>query len=470
MKRIRLPILLIMCIYTVTLISCIKEKTIIDDTLPEAGNTTEVTFAVSMPGLSQNISTYAITDNEENKVSTIDVLVFEMSGGNEKYAYRVAGRNIRPLTANSIRFQATVQTDNTKKYRLVAIANARAAVNSNSIDYTVGTAKASILDKLLIDKPGVWNTTSSADYSPLPMWGESLPDLSITGSTGTIALNMLRSQARVDVKVEPTLAPVFRMTSISVYNSNANGRIAPEASRYNVGEKKVTSPSIPTTLQTNSTPLVYNISNPLKSEQEIYLFEKAAASAGVSGALSLIIGGHYDGSSTETYYKLEFLSAAATPVPLAVLRNHKYVFNIKEVSGEGYLTKAAALSGKPSNIQGSVVTINLGDMPVIYFDEHYYLAMQTDLVNFMTSQGTGQFYKIKTDFPGGWTWESDQPSWLSMNPHINGGNEGANIIVGLLPGIGDNPRHGILTITAGKIRARIKVYQGYGTNPLPDIP
>ncbi|EEI91755.1 hypothetical protein HMPREF0765_2652, partial [Sphingobacterium spiritivorum ATCC 33300] len=109
-----------------------------------------------------------------------------MSGGNEKYAYRVAGRNIRPLTANSIRFQATVQTDNTKKYRLVAIANARAAVNSNSIDYTVGTAKASILDKLLINKPGVWNTTSSADYSPLPMWGESLPDLSITGSTGTI--------------------------------------------------------------------------------------------------------------------------------------------------------------------------------------------------------------------------------------------------------------------------------------------
>ncbi|EEI91754.1 hypothetical protein HMPREF0765_2651 [Sphingobacterium spiritivorum ATCC 33300] len=72
MERIRLPILLIMCIYTVTLISCIKEKTIIDDTLPEAGNTTEVTFAVSMPGLSQNISTYAITDNEENKVSTIE--------------------------------------------------------------------------------------------------------------------------------------------------------------------------------------------------------------------------------------------------------------------------------------------------------------------------------------------------------------------------------------------------------------
>lgn len=472
MERIRLPILLMMCIYTATLISCIKEKTIIDDTPPDSGNTTEVTFAVSMPGLSQNISTYAISDNEENKVSTVDVLVFEVVNANtENFVYRMRGRNIRPLTANSIQFQVTMQTHATKLYRFVVIANARTEVDA--INYpTSGTdaLKASILSKLIFSNTGIWNTSSPTDYKVFPMWGESPNPYTVNTNLGTISLNLLRSLARVDVNVEPTLAPIFRMTSISVYNSNANGRIAPEASKYNVGEKKVTAPSIPSSLQTNSTPLVYNISNPLKSEQEIYLFEKtASSSAGVSGALSLIIGGHYKGSSTETYYKLEFLSSAATPVPLAVLRNHKYAFKIREVSGEGYLTKEAALSGKPSNIQGSVVTLNLGDMPVIYFDEHYYLAMETDLVNYPTNQAKGQFYKIKTDFPGGWTWTSDQPSWLSMNPYNNGTSDGANISVEINQG-NPVPRYGILTITAGKIRARIKVYQGYGTNPLPIIP
>lgn len=108
-------------------------------------------------------------------------------------------------------------------------------------------------------------------------------------------------------------------------------------------------------------------------------------------------------------------------------------------------------------------------MPVIYFDEHYYLAMETDLVNYPTNQAKGQFYKIKTDFPGGWTWTSDQPSWLSMNPYNNGTSDGANISVEINQG-NPVPRYGILTITAGKIRARIKVYQGYGTNPLPIIP
>ncbi|EFK59257.1 FimB/Mfa2 family fimbrial subunit [Sphingobacterium spiritivorum] len=473
MERIRLPILLIMCIYTVTLISCIKEKTIIDDTNTETNGTKEVSFTASMPGLSQNISTYAISDNEENKVTTIDILVFEMTGSTEKYAYRVAGRNIRPLTANSIQFQATLQAHATKKYRLVAIANARTTVNAAS--YTVGALKSDILKNLVINKPGVWNTTSSADYSPLPMSGESEPNLSINSNTGSITLNMIRIQARVDVIVEPTLITRFQMTSISVYNSNSNARIAPSATTTGSNGPIVTAPSLPASPQINSSPLVYipdpvTPPNTVNSRQQIYLFEKnAAASAGASGALSLIIGGYYDGSSTETYYKLEFLSKEAAPIPLAVLRNHKYEFKIKEVSGAGYPTKEAALTGKPSNIQGSVVTLNLSDMPIIYFDEHYYLAMETDLVNYPTNQAKGQFYKIKTDFPGGWTWTSDQPSWLSMNPYNNGTSDGANISVEINQG-NPVPRHGILTITAGKIRARIKVYQGYGTNPLPIIP
>ncbi|MGJ1365205.1 FimB/Mfa2 family fimbrial subunit [Sphingobacterium spiritivorum] len=468
MERRRLPILMMMCMYTLTLLSCIKEKFIISDNNPGANNTTEVTFALTLPGLSQNISTYAITDNEENKISTIDVLVFLVSGSTETFSYKVAGRNIRPLTANSSQFQVTLQTNENNNYRLVVIANARDVVNATPI--TASDAKATVLNKLVINKPGVWNTTSATDYSPLPMWGESSA-LKINNSlTGTVPVDMLRSQARVDVVVAPTLAPVFRMTSVSVYNSSSNGRIAPAAGNYSPGsgqgQGKVTAPSMPASPAINSTPLVYTTTS-MSSLQEIYLFEKTkAASAGASGAVALIIGGKYNGSNTETYYKVEFLSNTATPVPLHLLRNHKYVFTIKTVDGDGYATKEAALNARPSNMQTTLTTINLNDMPIVYFDEHYYLALETDLVNYITDQGGGQFYKIITDAPGGWTWISSDPSWLSMNPY----NDGANITVMINQGNPATPRHGTLTITAGKIRARIKVYQGYGTNPLPNIP
>ncbi|MGJ1388714.1 FimB/Mfa2 family fimbrial subunit [Sphingobacterium spiritivorum] len=469
MERIRLPILLIMCIYTVTLISCIKEKTIIDDTPPETGNTTEVTFAVSMPGLSQNISTYAISDNEENKVSTIDILVFEMSAGTEKYAYRVAGRNIRPLTANSIQFQATMQTHATKKYRLVAIANARTTVNAAS--YTVGALKSDILKNLVINKPGVWNTTSSADYSPLPMSGESLPDQSINGSTGTIALNMIRSQARVDVIVEPTLITRFRMASISVYNSSSNARITPSATTTGSNGPIVTAPSLPASPQINSSPLVYiqdpvNPPNTVNSRQQIYLFEKnAAASAGASGAISLIIGGYYDGSSTETYYKLEFLSAENTPKPINLLRNHHYIFNIMDISGEGYPTKEAALAARPSNMQTNILTLDGANQKITYFDEQYYLSMNSSSARFSSNIAAAVNINIQTN-ANTWTFTSNG-SWFTATketvkiPNGFGGYSEIHDMLVIRTPINNTglARQGSVTVRAGKIKVDIDVKQ-----------
>ncbi|MGJ1195382.1 BACON domain-containing protein [Sphingobacterium spiritivorum] len=452
MERTRLTILLL-CMYSLTLLSCVKDKFPTDTVDPQ--NTTDVTFAVTLPGLSQNISTYAITENEENKLSTVDVLVFKVVGATETFAYRVRGRNIKPLTANSSQFQVPLVTDLTPNvtYRLVVLANARATVDANS--YSNTDTRVTALNKLVIEKSGVWKASSVTDYDPLPMWGESAPVAINNSLTTPISLNLLRSQVRVDVNVSAQAQPVFSMTSITVYNTNANARIAPLAANYNAGTQKVTAVSLPGSVQVNKDSLVYNVTNPFKSEQEIYLFEKAATAIGTDKSTCLIIGGHYNGSPVETYYKVEFLSNVAVPVALPLLRNHKYVFNILDVGGAGYETKTKALKSKPSNMQVTTTEINLNDMPVVYFDEHYYLAMQTDLVIYPSHEAKSDHYKIKTDHPGGWTYTSDSP-WLTMSPN----NDGANIIVTINTGTPPVAREGILTITAGKIRAKIKVVQG----------
>ncbi len=462
MERIRLPILLVWCTYMVTLFSCAKEKNIVEVKPPLPQKTVDVTFAVTLPGLSQNISTYAITENEENKLSTVDVLVFKVVGTGETFAYKARGRNIKPITENSSQFQVSLITSTGDKFRFVVIANARDVVDGALMG--VNESKAAILGKLIINKPGVWNTTSVANYSPLPMWGESAPVLVANDFTELVPLPLLRSQLKVDVYVSAAAQTTFRMTSISVYNTNANARIAPDAINYSAG--KVTAVSLPSNSQGNAWPLVYDVQNPAKSEGEIYLFEKGRvmisgtpAPPGTAGIASLIIGGHFNGSPTETYYKVEFLSNDATPVQLALLRNHKYAFNILKVGGAGYDTKDKALASKPSNMQVTTTTVDLNDMPIVYFDEHYYLAMQTDLVVYPTNESRGEYYKIYTNYPGGYTYTSDS-SWLTFNPY----NEGGNVIAIANTG---GPRVGTITITAGKIRANIKVYQGWGSQPLP---
>jgi len=464
MEKIRLLILLVLCSYMVTLLSCGKEKNIVDiKPLPQ--NTTDVTFVVALPGLSQNIGTYAITDNEENTLKTVDVLVFKVVGTSETLVYRAKGREIKPLGIGSSQFQVTLIPHSTEKYRFVVIANSRAEVEAGLSGVGVGQTKDNTLTRFLTQKSGIWNTTSNTNYDPLPMWGETTTEVLVNSSTAPMALNLLRSLARVDVQVNPLLLGSFKMKSISVYNTNANGRIAPSASNYNALQKKVTAPSFPALLQPNSTPLVYGVANPLKSEQEIYLFEQAAApSVNATGGISLIIGGNYNGSSTETYYKLMFLSNTPTPAPIPVLRNHKYVFNIKEVSGEGYATKEAAIAAKPSNMQATITTIDMNDMPVVYFDEHYYLAMQTDLVVYPTDAFQNQTYKITTDAPGGWNALSNR-DWILVSKVA----DGIQMIV-LDSSLSGVPRNGTVTVTAGKIRTRIKVYQGYGSSPLPYIP
>ncbi len=463
MERIRL-VLMVLCVYTMALFSCAKEKNIVD-VKPLPQSTTEVAFIVALPGLSQNIGTYAITDNEENNLNTVDVLVFKVVNAIETFAYRVRGTNIKPLTVGSSQFQVTLLTHSSEKYRFVVIANARKEVEAALVPskIAVGTTKAAALSFLVVEKNGVWNTTSNTSYDPLPMWGETGTEVLVNSGTSAMTLSLLRSLARVDVQVNPTMLGTFKMTSVSVYNTNANGRIAPLASNYNIGQKKVTAPSTPSPLLTNSTPLVYSVANLIKSEQEIYLFEKPATAAANASATSLIIGGKYDGSSTETYYKLEFLSAVSPFAPLPILRNHKYVFNIKEVRGEGYATKNAALAAKPSNMQATITTIDMNDVPVVYFDEHYYLAMQTDLVVYPTDVLQDQTYKIDTNAPGGWNAISNE-NWIIVSKVTNG------IKMIVLGGNLSSPRHGTVTVTAGKIRTRIKVYQGYGSSPLPYIP
>ncbi|MGY5255607.1 hypothetical protein, partial [Sphingobacterium spiritivorum] len=203
------------------------------------------------------------------------------------------------------------------------------------------------------------------------------------------------------------------------------------------------------------------------SLQEIYLFEKTkAASAGASGAVALIIGGKYNGSNTETYYKVEFLSnTTTTPEPIDVLRNHHYIFNIVDISGEGYPTQQDALNAMPSNIQTYMVSLEGANRKITYFDEQYFLSLNNKDVVFVSNIQASVNINIQTNAPGGWklTREGD---WFTADkqiikiPNGFGGYTYVEMLV-IKPTINTtgSARQGKVTLYAGKIKVDIDVKQ-----------
>lgn len=59
------------------------------------------------------------------------------------------------------------------------------------------------------------------------------------------------------------------------------------------------------------------------------------AAAQLSDATCIVVGGYYDGASELSYYRIDFNPGVEGHPFGQVLRNHKYVFRIKKVTGTG---------------------------------------------------------------------------------------------------------------------------------------
>lgn len=130
----------------------------------------------------------------------------------------------------------------TDKFRFVLIANAAAQLQTALNGLPANAEKETLMSRIEYRVSTRWNAISSANFTPLPMWGESETIDGIDNNTQKFSVNMLRSLAAIDVKVTDN---DFIMTKVYVYNMPGKGRIAPVAGNYNAAEYKVTAPSIP---------------------------------------------------------------------------------------------------------------------------------------------------------------------------------------------------------------------------------
>ncbi|GHU69075.1 hypothetical protein FACS189413_07300 [Bacteroidia bacterium] len=489
--------LLYLLLITFTLFSC-NEIWDLGKT-PTGEGIQNVFIPLSLPFKNQQAALRSMDANAEENIRTVDVLSFKTENNKLYFDYHapVSSENIN---TNGFKVALKIKPDQ----HLVIIANAQQKV-SELVAQIENSGEASEKDVMLsqltfeLPESGKWNT--GLDYAALPMWGETDQNITVDINSSTApTITLLRMVAKIDVVLDVVnnagLAAKFQLKSVRLYNYASKGRIIPDTDKVKIenNNKIATAPSFPVDYN-RVTPVFadYNdFSTPSIANEAmkgvIYAFETHSEFDKPLEATCLVIGGLYDGSTTPTYYRVDFVPKSNKNTLLDILRNHSYTITIADVSGKGYDTPDEAFSHKGVNIAVEILdwsAIGYSQMENVIFDDYYFMSVNRD--SFAFSNGavllkkSTNIIKIITDHPQGWTIKSivngitgetlGDDSWIGLSGKSDTeikSLQDPTLFIKLQPYSAINPnatRTAIITVKAGRLEYPIKVVQ-YNIEPV----
>jgi hypothetical protein len=233
--------------------------------------------------------------------------------------------------------------------------------------------------------------------------------------------------------------------------------------------------SLPASVSTAVGPLAYNdFGAPgvtdIAMRGAIYLFETAAKNAGNRlDETCIVVGGRYGADTYDTYYRLDFF-VQNTTTHMDILRNHRYLCNIKEVHGRGYPTVDDAYKARPSNMDVDIIVWDESTIRDIIFDGEYMLGVSENPFELTGDEHTltsgENILYVATDYPTGFTYTvwgnragTIPVSWITnVATTDKGGNISEMRLV--MPANPDPfPRTAYIHITAGRLTYIVEVIQ-----------
>ena len=424
--------------YTIQLISslllallttgCVADRNV-SDCITE-GEEVELEFAFQVPALETSLR--GLSEAQEKQVDKMKILVFNTQDDSgqtipesaETFAYEAKYKNISQANGTTL-IRCQLKASN-KPMRIVCIAN-------HEFDTSIlveGKTKEAILEDTRMVKSFTktgWKTDGS---QLIPMWGESdaqpvsrKTKFNDCTANANGVIHLVRALARVDVGINfdqdqnAQGGAKFKIKSVRVY------RYA--QSMFVTGTQSTTYRQTPNGRE----PLPHTPKNMTAATDADHL--KFEADAGVDSYVRniyipeisnlldngkdknkdqrtcLVIGGYYNNSDKETYYRVDFMrteqdaSKHETTKYLDVLRNHRYRFNITKIGGPGTDTPEEALTTEPVNIAYDVIVWDEAKIDKIVYDGQYYLSVSKDKFHF-GKDASSENYTIRTNWPGGY--------------------------------------------------------------------
>lgn len=362
-----------------------------DDSFSPAADSTIVNLSVSAS------NTGAVMDNDDpsSAIKSLCILQFN-ANGNAFGTLRHVG--IGTETApNSGTYSATLlqSVNNNDKYKLVILANF--PDGDYGIFYRMGGKSYAEIQQacLSAELAGGSNVPVFSVQQPFPMFGiakDGDPQvISADMNLGTVSL--VRAVARVDIGIGTKNANSntwtkgnvpFTMTQIQIWKDGKRYAYMPVENNFSssAGALTINSPSPVGDTETKTYDDT-SITSGIYCAEKIYLPEAAlnwgdVYDANHTNRLAMIVGGKYDGSATETFYRVDFTYDEGSRGKMNILRNHVYQFTIKKVEATGYATAELAYNSKPKNLgfEATVEPWTTGQTSSVPSIQGYYLSYQ----------------------------------------------------------------------------------------------
>lgn len=451
---------------------------------PGKGETAQMTLSIRVPDF-RAANTRGVY---EDGITEITVLMFADEGGTEKVKakYDVPSSSLHtPSGTQDTKFFSVPVTAGTYK-RIALIANAQTELAG----ITAGSTYEDLKQVEVTGRFGQKGGTGTSSY--IPMYGEHAPAGGIemkAGVSQTIAqaIPLIRMLARVDI-INPATSGATTAGNIYICNPIGNGLVWVDFNRYNINQPQMSyyAPTLPNTLYQASSTHVFAWTTNTSSPNVItyYLNEQPATSPSL-GRPSILLQLIYQGR--KYWYRLDYTwdgikGGGASPYEkgkyMPILRNHRYIFTIKEVKGPGFLTAEEARLSPENftnhNIVVVPIVIDEAFTDITFNELGYFLAVTRTA---MTLQGKHEATSIEnktsvqTNYPGGWkakAYNADGTEIPTPNPWLKPGNESGalaasftNPVTEELQAItnGKGFKDGYLEIRAGRLNSKINVKQ-----------
>lgn len=326
-----------------------------------------------------------VTLGREERIDTLDVLVFARGAGSTKKYLRAAatGTPVKDEDGNLVNNVFEVIMPLGEDMDVHVFANSHYDLVRCGALGAVGTEMEALLGRITQNRKYGLQKAETL----LPMHGSVVGITVNKDSKDVLPVSVLRSVAKVSVQLAGTVSAEgelsggelaeFKLRELYTFYPADSGRIATaDTTQFYITKPdsgNVKTATLPAKLRAGNRPDSISIINTVdvKQIESIYLYENIPwTKDGFDYATTrIVVGGIYtdprtgkvdadaDGNPRVSYYRINFQDAydTGTPTQLPVLRNHHYIFKINSVAAPGYDDPRQAAEGKPININVTVI-------------------------------------------------------------------------------------------------------------------
>ncbi|MDR1500543.1 MAG: hypothetical protein LBI58_06130 [Tannerellaceae bacterium] len=389
--------------------SCVDDEKALDYTRPTepVARDKNVVLTMQIPGVYTPV-TYAYSENDENEIRTVDVLVFRIDAdGNESYYRHIPIPSITQDNGNTKKIQFKLEFVDS---RLIILANVRDLFTQEMKEQLLTDSAMGDVRKERLMKRFIFNVREpfGSRQEPFPMYGESAVLRSSEDTAGDI--KMIRSVTRIDI-VNSIADDKITIDSVYLFNTKNKAFVSPG---FDGKGEMLGTANMPSEAMPNAEPFGYRFTHNAATvsptmEREIYMAEDAQDTASPTAIVLKITR---QGQSSQ-FYRVDMRSKDGELIP--ILRNYRYRLNITKILGDGYPTAEMAATVLRPSLTSTVESNELGINSII-FNDQYKLGVSTTNLAFNADgswdeRKSGESYyslKVYTTYSG-WTmtWEDE---------------------------------------------------------------